>query len=99
MAETFGNNYITISDDDGKEYVFEHLDTIMMDDVFYLACLPTDVKEDDPAYGIVILKQEEDESGELYLSVPEEEEEEKAYDEYMRRLYEEWEEEPEDEEE
>ena len=90
MADGFGSNYITISDDDGNNYEFEHHDTIELNDTFYLACLPTDIDENDPDYGIVILKQEEGEDGELYLVVPDEEESETAYDEYMRRLYEDW---------
>ena len=99
MAEDFGSNYITLSDDEGNDLVLEHLDTIEMNDTFYFACLPTDVDESDPAYGIVFLKQEEDEAGELYLAVPDEEENEAAYEEYMRRLYGEWEEDGEAEEE
>ena len=96
MAEEFGSNFISISDDDGNEYEFEHLDTIEMDDAFYFACLPTDIDENDPAYGIVILKQEEGEDGELYLVVPDDDESERAYDEYMRRLYSDWDEDGED---
>ena len=97
MADDFGSDFITISDEDGNEYVFEHLDTIEMNDTFYFACLPTDIDESDPNYGIILLKQEEDEEdGELYLVVPDEEESEAAYDEYMRRLYEDWDEDNED---
>ena len=92
MADDFGSNFITLSDDNGNDLVLEHLDTIEMDDVFYFACLPTDLDESDPEYGIVFLKQEEDESGELYLAVPTEEENEAAYEEYMRRLYSDWDE-------
>ena len=93
MADNFGDNFITINDDEGKEYTFEHLDTVMMNENYYLVCLPTDISETDPNYGIVILRQEEDETGDLYLAIPEDDEEEKVYDEYMHRLYDEWEDE------
>ena len=43
----FGNDIITLVDDDGKEYAFEVLDAIETDDGRYLAMLPyyTDAKE------------------------------------------------------
>ena len=90
MSGPFESSFISLSDDNGNNFELEHLDTIMMDDEYYLACLPTDIKEDDPDYGIVILKQEEDDNGELYLVIPDDDEGDRAYDEYMRRLFEEW---------
>lgn len=99
MAEDMGQNFIYLSDEDGNSFQLEHLDTFILDDVFYLACLPTDIDENDPAYGIVILRQSEGEDGELYLEIPEDEEEDRAYEEYMRRLYEDWEDDGDGEEE
>ena len=56
MSSEFGNNFITISDDDGNDFVLEHLDTIEIDDTFYLAFFPTDLDESDDNFGLLILR-------------------------------------------
>ena len=86
MSENYGSDFITITDEDGKEYELEHLDTIELDGTFYLAFLPADVDEDSEEYGLLILKQEE-EDGELFLAQPTEEEIEVAYEKFMERLF------------
>lgn len=87
MSEEYGNDFVTITDDDGNEYVLEHLDTIEVDGVYYLAFIPADVDEDDEKFGFIIMKQET-EGGESYLVVPSEEEIEFAYQRFMERLFE-----------
>ena len=87
MSEEFGSDFITITDDDGNQYELEHLDTLEIDGVFYLAFLPADVDEDDERYGIIIMKQET-ENGESYLVVPGDEELDFAYQRFMERLFE-----------
>ena len=87
MSEEFGNDYVSISDEDGNTYELEHLDTVEIDGVFYLAFLPTDMSEDDENYGIIVLKSETGEDGEDYLVNPTEEEEQAAYDMFMERLF------------
>lgn len=87
MSEEYGNDFVTITDDDGNEYVLEHLDTIEVDGVYYLAFLPADVDEDDEKFGFIIMKQET-EGDESYLVVPSEEEIEFAYQRFMERLFE-----------
>jgi uncharacterized protein YrzB (UPF0473 family) len=86
MSEEFGSDFITITDDDGNQYELEHLDTLEIDGVFYLAFLPADVDEDDERYGIIIMKQET-ENGESYLVVPGDEELDFAYQRFMERLF------------
>ena len=87
MSEDFGSDFITITDDDGNQYELEHLDTLEIDGVFYLAFLPADIDEDDERYGIIIMKQET-EDGESYLVVPEDEELDFVYQRFMERLFE-----------
>lgn len=87
MSEEFGSDFITITDDDGNQYELEHLDTLEIDGVFYLAFLPADIDEDDERYGIIIMKQET-EDGESYLVVPEDEELDFVYQRFMERLFE-----------
>ena len=87
MDEEFGKDFISISDEDGNSYELEHLDTIELDGVFYMAFLPTDVDENSENYGIVILKSEKGEDGDDYLVVPDDDEAERAYDQFMRELF------------
>ena len=87
MSEEYGNDFVTITDDDGNEYVLEHLDTIEIDGAYYLAFLPADVDEDDEKFGFIIMKQET-EGDESYLVIPSEEETEFAYQRFMERLFE-----------
>ena len=87
MSEEYGGDIITITDDEGNSYELEHLDTIEMDGAFYMAFLPTDIDEDDPDYGIVILKSDTEPDMGADLYVPEDEAAERAYDIFMERLF------------
>lgn len=87
MSEDFGSDYITITDEDGKDYELEHLDTIEFDGAFYMALLPADMDENSEDYGIVILRTEEDENGDQYMVVPDDEETERVYNIFMERLF------------
>jgi len=87
MSEEFGSDFISISDEDGKEYELEHLDTVEMDGAYYLAFAPTDVPEDSEEYGMIILKSEHGEDGNDYLVEPEDGERDRAYDKFMERLF------------
>ena len=87
MSEEFGSDFVTISDEDGTEYQLEHLDTIELDDTFYMFFVPADVPTDDDRYGLIILKSVTGEDGEDYLDIPEPDEEKRAYEEYMKQLF------------
>jgi len=81
LSSDFGNDFITISDDDGNDFVLEHLDTIEIDDTFYMAFLPTDINEDDDSYGLIILKVIEENGEDILVSIDDD-------DELLERLYE-----------
>ena len=88
MSEEFGGNFISISDDEGNSYELEHLDTLELDGVFYLAFLPADVDENSSDFGMVILRSEGDpEDGDSYLVIPEDDELETVYEKFMERLF------------
>jgi len=74
MNDDFGNDFVTISDDDGNEFELEHLDTLEIDGVFYMAFLPADMDEDDENFGLIILKKA-DNNGEETLTTLDDEEE------------------------
>ena len=70
MSEDFGNDFITIIDDDGNEFNLELLDTIDYNGETFSAFLPADMDEDDPDYGLILLSVTEDENGdELFESI------------------------------
>jgi len=73
MSSDFGNDYFTISDEDGNDYELEHLDTIEIDGKLYMAFLPTDLDEDDEDYGFVILTVEDEDGEDILVSVEDEE--------------------------
>jgi len=72
MDNEFGNDLITISDDDGNVFMLEHIDTIELDGVFYVAFLPADLDEDDEEYGLIILKAIEENGEESFVSIDDE---------------------------
>jgi len=87
MSGEFGNDFVTISDDEGNDFVLEHLDTIEIDDTFYMAFLPTDIDEDDEDYGLVILKVIEDEDEEILVSIDDDDELlQSVYERFIERL-------------
>ena len=64
MSEEFGSDFITIIDDDGAEFELEVLDTMDYNNQTFVAFLPADMDENDPDYGIIILRSVLDENGE-----------------------------------
>jgi len=86
MSSEFGSDLITISDENGNDFVLEHLDTIEIDDTFYMAFLPTDVDEEDDDYGLVILKVIEEDGEDVLVSVDDEDLLEDIYGQFIERL-------------
>ena len=94
MSEDFGSNYITIIDDDGQEFELEVLDTMDYNGETYTAFLPADMDENDPDYGIIILRVAEDENGEeIYESIDDDEQLQDVYEHFMVLLFDDEEEE------
>ena len=89
MSEEYGNDYISITDDEGNEFELEHLDTLEYEGQTYMVFLPTDISEDDPEFGYIILKVIEENGEELFGSVDDEDELNRVYDYYMELLFEE----------
>ncbi len=87
MSGEFGGDIITITDEDGVSYELEHLDTIEMDGVYYLAFLPVNDGKGDEDLGMVILKSEHGDDGDDYLVTPTDEETDRAYDKFMEELF------------
>lgn len=88
MSEEFGSDFVTVTDDEGNEFELELLGTLEWDGGTYKAFLPADMDEDDPDYGIIILKCIMENGEELLGSVDDDEELQGAYDRFMEILFE-----------
>ena len=101
MSEDYGNDfekdYVTIEDEDGTEIVLEYIDTMDYNGSTFHAYLPTDIDENDPDYGIIILRSVPDENGEELLeSIDDDDELTDVYNHFMVLLYDEEDEEEEE---
>lgn len=88
MSEDFGSDFVMIVDDDGQEFELEILDSMEYKGNNYTAFLPADMPEDDPDYGIIILRSLLDENNdEIYESVDDDAELEDVYEHFMSILF------------
>ena len=84
MSEDFGSDFITIVDDDGTEFELELLDTMDYKGQTFVAFLPADMDENDPDYGLVILRSVIDENGdELFESIDDDAKLEEVHNMFM----------------
>ena len=67
MSEQFGNDYVVLTDEDGNEVEFEHIDTVEVDGTMYMAFIPAELAVDEEAE-VVILKVEEEDGEEVAFS-------------------------------
>lgn len=88
MSEDYGADFITIVDDDGQEFELEVLDTMDYNGETYTAFLPADMDENDPDYGMIILRVVQDENGEdIYESIDDDEQLQDVYQHFMVLLF------------
>ena len=88
MSEDYGNDFITIIDDDGQEFELEVLDSMDYNGESYVAFLPADMDEKDPDYGMIILRSVLDDNGdELFESIDDEEQLQDVYEHFMVLLF------------
>ena len=76
LNEGFGNNIVSVVDEEGVEHSFEELDRIETDDGRYIALLPIYTESEEILDGdgeLIILSVVEDEDGETYLEPIEDE--------------------------
>ena len=85
--------YVDLTDEEGNNFKLEIVGEVEYEDALYRVFLPTDIDEDDPDYGFIILKCTEVDGEEMLDSVDDEELLEKIYAVYMEELFDEDEEE------
>jgi len=88
MSEEYGSDFITIIDDDGQEFELEVLDSMDYNGQTFKAFLPADMDENDPDYGIIILRSVFDENGdEIFESIDDEAELQDVYEHFSVLLF------------
>ncbi|WP_206812688.1 DUF1292 domain-containing protein [Paradesulfitobacterium ferrireducens] len=79
--ETEEFDTIILTDDEGKDHEFLHLDTLEVDGSTYFVLMPINEEEDEEADEAIILKLGHDEKGnEMLLDIEDDEEWEKVAD-------------------
>jgi uncharacterized protein YrzB (UPF0473 family) len=96
MDDEYGSSYITLEDDDGNEIELEHLDTIEFENQEYMVFLPADMDEDNPDFGLIILKTVEENGEEILADVEDPKELNRVYEYYMENIFDNGEEIPEE---
>ncbi len=92
MSEEYGNNFVVLTDENGKEIELEHLDTVEYNGQTYMAFIPAEMELDD-AYELLIMKVELEENGEEALvTLDDEDEEAEMFQIFSERLEETFEE-------
>ena len=89
MSEEFGNDFITIADDEGNEFELEVIDSLEHEGVLYLALLTADNEEpSDDDDGLIILKVIEEDGEEIFATPESDEELNLIYNMFMERVFE-----------
>ena len=79
--------FVDLTDEEGNNFKLEIVGDVEYEDELYRVFLPTDMDEDDPDYGFIILKCTEVDGEEMLDSVDDEELLEKVYAVFMEELF------------
>ena len=88
MADEYGSDFITITDEDGNEFEVEVLSTVEYNGASYMAVIPAD-GEDDLRLEVSILKSVEEDGEPLLCAIDDEAELQAVYGLVMDSLYDE----------
>lgn len=87
MSEEFGSDFLTITDEDGKEYELEVLSTLEYNGSSYLAVVPAGDESEE--LEVSILKSAEEDGEPMLLAIEDDRELETVYQLIMDSLYDE----------
>ena len=87
--DQYGSDFITITDDEGKEYELEVLSTLEYNGCAYMAVIPAGDSQDTLQLEVSILKSIEEDGEPILCTIDDEQELEAVYDLIMDSLYEE----------
>ena len=86
MSDKFGGDYITIADEEGNEFELEILDVLDLDGESYTFFVPADIENmdvNDPDYGLIFLRNREENGEEFFDSIDDDEELNRVYEAYQ----------------
>ena len=91
MNDEFGPNFVTLTDDEGKDIELEYVDAIEHNGTTYMAFFPvveedSEDEENEEEYGLVILKSQMENGEEFLVTIDDEEEIDKVYDLFMEQI-------------
>ncbi len=91
MSEEYGSDFISITDEDGKEYELEVLAELEYEGSKYLALVPAeaDAEDEEAELEVSILKAVEENGEELLITIDDDDELEAVYNALMDLMYEE----------
>ena len=87
--DQYGSDFITITNDEGKEYELEVLSTLEYNGCTYMAVIPAGDSQDTLQLEVSILKSIEEDGEPILCTIDDEQELEAVYDLIMDSLYEE----------
>ena len=87
MSEQYGDDFITLTDEEGTEYELEKLAEVEYNGASYLALIPADTEEDEELE-VCILKKVMENEEEILVTVDDDNELQAVYDILMDEMYE-----------
>lgn len=85
MSDEYGNDFVMLTDEDGNEQEFEHIDTVELDGQVYMAFIPAELAAEDEAE-VVILKVVPEGDEEILASVEDDAEADRVYEIVMQHV-------------
>lgn len=93
MNDELGPNFITLTDEDGKDIELEYVDALEYNGVTYMAFFPvveegSEDEENEEEYGLILLKSQTENGEELLVTIDDEDELNTVYDKFMEQILE-----------
>lgn len=85
MSEQYGDDFITLTDEDGTEYELEVLSEVEYNGANYLALIPADSEEDEELE-VCVLKSVTEDGEEILVTVDDDDELQAVYDLLMDEM-------------
>jgi len=85
MSEEYGNDYVVLTDEDGKEIELEHLDTVEYNDNIYMAFIPAEMSLEE-SYELIIMKVEKEDGEDILVTLDDEDELDEMFQIFSERL-------------
>lgn len=82
----YGNDFVVLTDDEGNEYEFEHLDTLEKDGETYMAFIPAEMSLEDEADLVILKLVNEGTDDEMLASIDDEDELQSVFGIFLERL-------------